>query len=74
MLDGLPQDIEISDQYKDWQVQSMYLKSHLISYIIERCERFNRNLAPHNRGSFSLDDKVIQGSFYSKNTFVYDQL
>ena len=45
VLDGLPQDIEINEEFNSWQKQSLYLKSHLISYIIERCERFDRNLA-----------------------------
>ena len=45
LSDGTPPGAPIPEEYKEWQDQSRYLKSHLISYIIERCERFNRELA-----------------------------
>ena len=45
LLDAVPPDCAPAKEYEEWQEQSRYLKSHLISYIIERCERFDASLA-----------------------------
>ena len=45
LMDAVPPGCAPPKEYKEWQEQSRYLKSHLISYIIERCERFDANLA-----------------------------
>ena len=45
LLDAVPPDCSPPKEYEEWHKQSIYLKSNLISYIIERCERFDANLA-----------------------------
>ena len=45
LLDSGPPGVDAPRAYREWQEHSRYLKAHLISYIIERCERFERGLA-----------------------------
>ena len=45
LLEAAPPGVNIPDEFTKWQEQSRYLKAHLISYIIERCERFDRGSA-----------------------------
>ena len=45
LLESAPPGAPVPQEFTAWRDNSRYLKSHLISYIIERCERFNRNLA-----------------------------
>ena len=45
LLEGAPPTSDVPKDFRVWQKESRYLKSHLISYIIERCERFDRNSA-----------------------------
>ena len=39
LKESLPAGQDIPDMFTSWQDKSRYLKSHLISYIIEECER-----------------------------------
>ena len=39
-----PLDAQLPEEFAVWQEQSRYLKSHLIAFIIEQCERFDRDL------------------------------
>ena len=41
LADAMPGGIIDTTELRGWQEQSRYLKSHLISYIIEQCERFD---------------------------------
>ena len=41
LADAMPRGVIASTELRDWQEQSRYLKSHLISYIIEQCERYD---------------------------------
>ena len=43
LRDGLPPAMSITDDLVKWENESRFLKAHLISYIIERCERFDRS-------------------------------
>ena len=43
--DSLPPTSTISEELDMWEKESHYLKAHLVSYIIERCERFDRDRA-----------------------------
>ena len=45
LKESLPPGTDVPEKFESWQEDSRYLKSHLISYIIERCERFERELA-----------------------------
>ena len=45
LTEAIPCDEVLSDSLGRWQQESRFLKSHLISYIIEQCERFDRELA-----------------------------
>ena len=45
LLEGGPPSVDAPPVYVKWQGDSRYLRSHLISHIIERCERFDRELA-----------------------------
>ena len=42
LSDAMPRGVIDSNELCVWQEQSRYLKSHLISYIIEQCERFEK--------------------------------
>ena len=42
LSDGLPPGMEVTSALAKWERESSVLKAHLISYIIERCERFDR--------------------------------
>ena len=43
--DGLRPSAPVSDKVVKWQEESSVLRAHLVSYIIECCERFDRELA-----------------------------
>ena len=43
--DSLPPNVPITNEQSKWELESHFLKSHLSSYIIERCERFDRDRA-----------------------------
>ena len=45
LIDSLPPGESVPESFRVWQEESRYLRSHLISYIIEECERFNQSLA-----------------------------
>ena len=45
LLEAIPHGEVLSETLCRWQQESRFLKSHLISYIIEQCERFDRELA-----------------------------
>ena len=45
LLEAAPPTFDVPNDFRVWQKESRYLKSHLISYIIERCERFDRKSA-----------------------------
>ena len=42
--EAMPLDSNLPEEFIIWQEQSRYLKSHLIAFIIEQCERFDRDL------------------------------
>lgn len=44
LSDGAPPGDELPTNFRKWQQESRFLKSHLISYIIEQCERFDQTL------------------------------
>ena len=41
-LDRWPSGVTVPDGLKEWQEESIVLRAHLVSYIIESCERFDR--------------------------------
>ena len=41
LAEAMPSGVIDSTELRVWQEQSRYLKSHLISYIIEQCERYD---------------------------------
>ena len=43
LKDAMPARAVVPEELRIWQEQSRYLKSHLISFIIERCERFDQD-------------------------------
>lgn len=45
VINSLPPEMPVSEDLKQWEKESRFLKAHLVSYIIERCERFNRERA-----------------------------
>ena len=45
LRESLPPTMTMTDELKRWERESQLLKSHLSSYIIERCERFDRDRA-----------------------------
>lgn len=45
ILDSLPPNTPMSEELSRWQNESLVLQAHLVSYIIELCERFNQELA-----------------------------
>ena len=64
LADAMPGGKIDSTELCVWQEQSRYLKSHLISYIIEQCERYDEEsvkavMSPSLRGGPSCLD-----SFY----------
>ena len=44
LVEAMPHGATIPEEYEVWQKKSRYLKSHLISYIIEQCERYDKDL------------------------------
>ena len=42
LRDGLPPTMPVPDRLLKWERESRYLKAHLVSYIVEQCERFDR--------------------------------
>lgn len=39
---GLPPNMSVPDHLLQWESESRDLKAHLVSYIVEQCERFDR--------------------------------
>lgn len=44
LTEAAPPGASVPDEFLLWEDQSRYLKSHLIAFIIEQCERFDRDL------------------------------
>ena len=44
LSEATPLDAQLPEEFAAWQEQSRFLKSHLIAFIIEQCERFDRDL------------------------------
>ena len=42
LRDSLPPKMPVQDHLLQWERESRYLKAHLVSYIVEQCERFDR--------------------------------
>ena len=61
LADAMPRGVVDSAELRLWQEQSRFLKSHLISYIIEQCERYDEEavksvLSPSLRMLADLDE------------------
>lgn len=45
LVSAMPPPCHMTPELSQWASDSRFLKSHLVSYIIERCEQFNRKRA-----------------------------
>ena len=52
LLEAAPPNAQIPQEFSQWAMKSRYLKSHLIAYIIERCEHFEEEAAKSVLGPF----------------------
>lgn len=72
---ALPSQGHMTSELKQWAAESRSLKAHLVSYIIERCEQFNRQRAQEEIGPLlnRLNDskKLSEIHFFTTN---YDRI
>ena len=72
---ALPSQGHLTCELKQWAAESRSLKAHLVSYIIERCEQFNRERAQEEIGPLlnrlNHSKKLSEIHFFTTN---YDRI